>query len=216
MFPLSLTYVSRTSIKMGYVSNVVHFCFYFLDQNRVCFDCIRPTFRFFSTYLSTMLDLCSSVSNFLDLSFYFLLEIGRPSTVLVLCFDSARPMCRLCSTNVSTVLYVFSDMTRYMFRNFSTCGLTFSTNFGYVLTYSTKIGFVSSVLDLFRLCSALFQLWLAYFLTVFDLCFDCARPFFLLKLVTVLDIFLNKKNEKVTEAYTRVFTTFMTLNKYNI
>ena len=158
MFPLSLTYVSRTSIKMGYVSNVFYFCFYFLDQNRVCFDCIRPTFRFFSTYLSTMLDLCSYVSNFLDLSFYFLLEIERLSTVLVLCFDSARPMCRLCSTYVSDCAVLIFDMARYKFRNFSTCGLTFSTNFGYVVTYSTKIGFVSSVLDLFRLCSALFQL----------------------------------------------------------
>ena len=198
MFRLCSTYVSTFSTKVGYVWTVLGLCLDFLDQSWVCFDCARPMFRLSrpklrmfwlcSTYVSTFSTKVGYVSTVLDLCLDFLDQSW-------VCFDCARPMSRLCRSKLG------------MFRLCST----------YVSTFSTKVGYVSIVLDLcldfldkswvcfdcarpmsrlsrpklgmFRLCSAYvstFSTKVGYVSTVLDLCldfldqswvcFDCARP----------------------------------------
>ena len=163
MFRLCSTYVSTFSTKVGYVSTVLDLCLDFLDKSWVCFDCARPMsrlsrpklgmFRLCSTYASTFSTKVGYVSTVLDLCLDFLdqswvcLDCARPMSRLSrqswVCFDCAPPMSRLSRPKLG------------MFRLCST----------YVSTFSTKVGNVSTVLDL--CLDFLDQSWV---------CFDCARP----------------------------------------
>ena len=116
MFRLCSTFVSTFSTKVGNVSScarnyvstfvdqswdvwtVLDLSLDFLDQNWVCFDCVRPMsrisrpklgmFRLCSTYVSTFSTKVGYVSTVLDLCFDFLDQSWE-------CFDCARPMSRL-------------------------------------------------------------------------------------------------------------------------
>ena len=146
VFRLWSTYVSTFSIKVGFVLTVLVLCLDFLDQSCVCFDCARPMsrlsrpklgrFRLCSTYVSTFLTKVGYVLTVLDLCLDFLDQ----SWVR---FDCARPISRLSRPKLG------------MFRLCST----------YVSTFSTKVGYVSTVLDLGL--DFIDQSWV---------CFDCARP----------------------------------------
>ena len=146
MFRLCSTYVSTFSTKVGYVSTVLDLCLDFLDQSWVCFDCARPMsrlsrpklgmFRLCSTYVSTFSTKVGYVSTVLGLCLDFLDQSW-------VCFDCARPMSRL---------------SRPKLGMFGLCS-------AYVSTFSTKVGYVSTVLDL--CLDFLDQSWV---------CFDCARP----------------------------------------
>ena len=250
MFRLCSTYVSTFSTKVGYVSTVLDLCLDFLDKIWVCFDCARPMprlsrqklgmFRLCSTYVSTFSTKVGYVWTVLDLCLDFLDQSW-------VCFDCARPMprlsrqklgmFRLCSTYVST----FSTKVGYVWTVLGLCldfldkswvcfdcappmsrlsrpklGM-FGLCSAYVSTFSTKVGYVSTVLDLcfdfldkswvcfdcappmprlsrpklgmFRLCStyvSTFSTKVGYVSTVLDLCLDfldkiwvcfvCARP----------------------------------------
>ena len=200
MFGLCSVYVSTFSTKVGYVSTVLHLCLDFLAQSWVCFDCARPMsrlsrpklgmFRLCSTYVSTFSPKVGYVLTVLDLCFDFLDQSWE-------CFDCARPMSRLsrpklgmfrlCSTYVSTfspkVGYVSTvldlcfdflaqswacfDCARIMSRLSRPKLGMFGLCSAYVSTFSTKVGYVSTVL---HLClDFLAQSWV---------CFDCARPMF--------------------------------------
>ena len=117
------------------------------------FDCARPMFRLCSTYFSTVLDLCFDCARpmFRLCSTYVSTVLDLCFDVLDLCFDCARPMFRLCSTYVSTVLDLCFDCARPMFRLCST---------------------YASNLDMLRMCSASFFVFLDRSQLEFDFVLD--------------------------------------------
>ena len=106
----------------------------------LCFDCTRPIFQLYSTYVSTVLDLSFECAQhiFRFCSTYvltFVTEIGNVltalglcfdfefngamilcSTLFILCFDCARSMFQMRSTYVSVVLDLCFDSARPMLR----------------------------------------------------------------------------------------------------
>ena len=132
--------------KLGHVSTVLDLCLDFRDQSRVCLDCARPKSRLSRPKLG-MFRLCATYVS------TFSIKVGYVLTVLVLCLDFLDQSwaCFDCAR-------IMSRLSRPKLGMFRLCS-------AYVLTFSTKVGFVSTVLDL--CLDFLDQSWV---------CFDCARP----------------------------------------
>ena len=163
MFRLCSTYLSTFSTKVGYVWTVLGLCLDFLDQSWVCFDCAPPMsrlsrpklgmFRLCSTYVSTFSTKVGNVSTVLDLCLDFLDQSW-------VCFDCARPISRLSRPKLGCLdcARPLSRLSRSKLGMFRLCST-------YVSTFSTKVGYVWTVLGL--CLDFLDQSWV---------CFDCARP----------------------------------------
>ena len=119
-------YVSTFQTEIGHVLDL---CFDFPDHNWACFDCARLMFRLSRPKLG-MFRLCSTYV------LTFPTKIGHVSIVLDLCFDF--PDHNWACFDCARLMFRLSRPKLDMFRLCST----------YVLTFPTKIGHVSIVLDL--------------------------------------------------------------------
>ena len=77
--------------------------YWLFDPGQICFDCARPIYRLYSTYVLTVLDRYFDSAR---------LCFGCAG----LCLDCARPIFLLCSTYNSTALGLCFDCARQIFR----------------------------------------------------------------------------------------------------